>query len=74
LDFPTGLAADTAAVYVCTRGNATTDSHGRIVRLSDDGVVSTLAVDQAEPFAIAVDGTGVYWTADSDNGLYAIKR
>jgi sugar lactone lactonase YvrE len=74
LDFPTGLAADTAAVYVCTRGNATNSPHGRIVRLADDGEVSTLAVDQAEPFAIAVDGNAVYWTTDADNGLRAIKR
>ena len=74
LDFPSGLAADSAAVYVCTRGSATNSPHGRIMRLADDGELSTLAVDQAEPFAIAVDGNAVYWTTDADNALRAIKR
>ena len=74
LEAPTGLTADTAAIYLCTRGTVRTNFKGRIVRIADDGQVSTLAVGQAEPFGIAVDGTGIYWTADSDNGLHSIAR
>ena len=74
LDSPTGLAADTAAFYVCTRGTELNGYRGKIVRLANDGQISTLAIDQAEPFAIAVDGTGVYWTTDADNGLHSIQR
>jgi hypothetical protein len=34
----------------------------------------TLADDQPEPFAIAVDDDAVYWTTDADSGLNAIRR
>jgi hypothetical protein len=74
LDAPTALAADTAALYLCTRGTTQNGFLGKIVRLGDDGQVSTLAIDQAEPFAIAVDGAGVYWTTDADNALHTIAR
>jgi hypothetical protein len=74
LDAPRGLAVDTAAVYLCTRGTSRNGYKGKIVRLSEDGQISTLAIDQAEPFAIAVDGSGVYWTTDADNALHAILR
>ena len=74
LEAPTGLTADTAALYLCTRGTVRNGYLGRIVRLADDGQISTLAVDQAEPFGIAVDGTGVYWTTDGDNGLHSVAR
>ncbi len=74
LNAPTGLAADTAAFYLCESGTELNGHRGRIVRLANTGEISTLAVNQAEPFAIAVDGTGVYWTTDSDNGLHSVQR
>jgi len=74
LDAPRALAADSSAVYLGTRGTAPNHLQGRIVRLADDGQVSTLATAQAEPFAVAVDDAAVYWTADAANGLYAISR
>ena len=47
---------------------------GKVVRLGDDGQVNTLAVDQPEPFAIAVDGAAVFWTTDADNTLRSLDR
>ena len=74
LDAPNGLAADTAGIYLCTRGTTENGFKGKIVRLGDDGEVATLAVGQAEPFAIAVDGDAVFWTTDADNTLHSIDR
>jgi len=74
LDAPDGLAVDSAAVYLCTRGTTQNNFKGKVVRLGDDGAVSTLAVGQAEPFAIAVDGNAVFWTTDADNALHSIDR
>jgi sugar lactone lactonase YvrE len=74
LDAPTGLAADADSVYVCTGGTALNGHLGRIVRRADDGRVSTLAVNQAQPFAIAVDEQAVYFTVDGDSALRAIRR
>jgi hypothetical protein len=74
LDAPTGIAADTAAIYLCTRGTALNGFLGKIVRLGDDGEVSTLAVNQPQPFAIAVDGQAVFWTTDANNTLRSIAR
>lgn len=74
LDSPNGLAADSAGVYLCTRGTTANGFKGKVVRLGDDGEVSTLAVGQAQPFAIAVDGDAVFWTTDADNTLHSIDR
>jgi hypothetical protein len=71
---PTGLAADTAALYVCTRGDTQSGSSGQILRFADDGQINVLADDQAEPFAVAVDGDGVFWTTDADSSLHSIAR
>ncbi|HEX5100982.1 MAG TPA: hypothetical protein VFV94_15840 [Polyangiaceae bacterium] len=74
LDAPDGLAVDASSVFVCTRGTFANDYRGRILRRSDDGRVQTLAEDQWEPFAIAVDERAVYWTTDAASGLSAIRR
>jgi sugar lactone lactonase YvrE len=74
LDAPTGLAADDTGVFVCTRGIELNDYRGRILRRSNEGVTSTLATNQWQAFAIAVDERAVYWTTDSDGGLHAILR
>jgi streptogramin lyase len=74
LDAPDGLAADASSVFLCTRGTTMNDFRGRILRRSDDGTVQTLADDQWEPFAIAVDEDAVYWTNDAESGLNAIRR
>jgi hypothetical protein len=74
LDSPTGLAADTAALYVCTQGSQKGSFTGQILRIADDGQVNVLADAEAAPFAIAVDGGGVYWTTDADNALHSIAR
>ena len=74
LDAPRALATDGSAVYLGARGTELNGFLGKIVRLGDDGQVSTLAVNQAEPFAVAVDDAAVYWTANADNGLYAVER
>jgi len=71
---PRALAADPVAVYVAIRGTTLKNSSGKIARFSDDGQASTLATDQAEPFAVVVDDTAVYWTTDADNGLHALAR
>lgn len=74
LDAPTGLAADDRSVFVCTRGTELNDYRGRILRRSDEGVTSTLTVNQWQAFAIAVDERAVYFTTDADGGLHAILR
>jgi hypothetical protein len=74
LDSPSGLAADTAALYVCTQGSQKSGFMGQILRFADDGQVNLLADNQAGPFAIAVDGSGVYWTTDTDSTLNSIAR
>jgi len=74
LDAPTGLAADTASVYVSTRGNDANGFRGRIVRRADSGEVSTLATDQAEAISIAVDDRAVFWTVDTEHGLHSLER
>ncbi|HEX3776549.1 MAG TPA: hypothetical protein VHV51_18885 [Polyangiaceae bacterium] len=74
LDAPSGIAADTAAIYLCTRGTTENGLLGKIVRLGDDGQVSTLAVNQPQPFAIAVDGEALFWTTDANNTLRSIAR
>jgi hypothetical protein len=74
LDAPDGLAADATSVFICTRGTELNDYRGRILRYGDGGTIITLATDQWQPFAIAVDDRAVYWTTDSDGGLHALLR
>lgn len=74
LDAPDGLAADASGVFICTRGTELNHYRGRILRRADDGSVSTLASEQSEPFAIAVDERAIYWTTDADSGLHALLR
>jgi sugar lactone lactonase YvrE len=74
LDAPDGLAADASGVFLSTRGTVMNGYHGRILRRSDAGTTQTLAADQSEPFAVAVDDQSVYFTTDADSGLNAIRR
>jgi len=74
LDAPDGLAVDASSVFISTRGVGMNGYRGRVVRRSDDGTTRTLADNQAEAFAIAVDDEAVYWTTDADSGLNAIRR
>ena len=57
LSQPMGIAVDANAAYVASRD-------GRVVAVALDGsqTITTLASSQPNPYAVAVDGTNVYWS------------
>jgi len=77
LDNPIALAVDSTHVYWVEPGATATTATGKATMTGSvasvpiaGGAVVTLASGQAAPFALAVDGTNVYWTNQAAAGEF----
>lgn len=69
---PANIAVDSSYVYFIDAGDAA--DRGSIRRVSKrGGAVTVLASGESEPGSLAVDGSTLYWSANTPDGVGAIR-